>query len=99
MNKDFTNGQNSRCCNAAIIGQTADGHGKCSECKENTVPDENNIIELSTARGSLREGDFVEYKGDNECQIYSIVDTKTVAIFYPSTDRTYITVKIADIHF
>ena len=104
MRKDQYNGLESNCCQADIIGQSADGHGKCSRCKENTTPVEyevevNRITELSTSKGRLREGQFVEYNNDDSCQIYSIIDIENVTIFYPSVDGSCIKVNIKDINF
>ena len=31
---------NSNCCGAEIVMADKDGHGKCSNCKENCVPDD-----------------------------------------------------------
>jgi len=32
----------SNCCSASIISPDSQGHGRCSECLENCVPDEEN---------------------------------------------------------
>ena len=101
---DLRSGKLSNCCQAPIISQSINGHGKCSECKDGAVPienetAENRIIELSTKKGRLREGMFVEYRQDKKVQVYSILDTKTVLIFYPSVDGSCISVPIKDIYF
>ena len=59
----------------------------------------NHIIELSTDKGRLREGQFVTYKGDDEIQVYSIIDKETITAFYPSEDGRLIVMPIIELTF
>ena len=59
----------------------------------------NKILELSTPKGRLKEGQFVTYKGDEDVQIYNIVDTETIQAFYPSEDGSLIEIKIKDLYY
>ena len=59
----------------------------------------NHIIELSTDKGRLREGQFVTYKGDDEIQVYSIIDVDTITAFYPSEDGRLIVMPIIELTF
>lgn len=59
----------------------------------------NKILELSTPKGRLKEGQFVTYKGDEYVTVYSIVDTETIQAFYPSEDGRLIEIKIEDLSY
>lgn len=54
------------------------------------------ILELSTEKGRLKEGQFVTYKGDEDCIVYEITDTESFNCFYPSEDGSLISIKIND---
>jgi len=57
------------------------------------------ILELSTPKGRLKEGQFVTYKGDENVNVYTIVDTETIQAFYPSEDGSLIEIKIEDLSY
>jgi len=59
----------------------------------------NRILELSTKKGRLKEGQFVTYKGDKDVTVYNILDTERINAFYPSEDGTLITINIKDLNF
>jgi hypothetical protein len=59
----------------------------------------NKILELSTPKGRLKEGQFVTYKGDEDVIVYNIVDTETIQAFYPSEDGSLIEIKIKDLSY
>lgn len=59
----------------------------------------NKILELSTPKGRLKEGQFVTYKGDEDVKVYNIVDTETIQAFYPSEDGVLIEIKIEDLSY
>jgi hypothetical protein len=54
----------------------------------------NKILELSTPKGRLKEGQFITYNGDENVQVYSILNTETIQAFYPSEDGSLIEIKI-----
>ncbi len=59
----------------------------------------NKILELSTPKGRLKEGQFVTYNGDENVNVYNIVDTNTIQAFYPSEDGSLIEIKIEDLSY
>jgi len=59
----------------------------------------NQILELSTPNGRLKQSQFVTYKGDKNVQVYAIIDTETISAFYPSEDGSCINIPINELTF
>lgn len=59
----------------------------------------NKILELSTPKGRLKEGQFITYNGDKNVMVYNIIDTETIQAFYPSEDGNLIEIKIKDLSY
>tara|TARA_R110000782_G_C14720004_1_gene404067 strand:+ start:117 stop:305 length:189 start_codon:yes stop_codon:yes gene_type:complete len=54
------------------------------------------IQEISTGKGRLKAGQFITYKGDEDCTVYDIVSTEEFTCFYPSEDGSLITINVND---
>ena len=54
------------------------------------------ILEISTEKGRLKVGQFITYKGDEDCTVYDIVSPEKFTCFYPSDDGTLITINVND---
>ncbi|AGO48445.1 hypothetical protein Phi10:1_gp105 [Cellulophaga phage phi10:1] len=54
------------------------------------------ILEISTEKGRLKSGQFITYKGDEDCTVYDIVSVDKITCFYPSEDGTLITIDVKD---
>ncbi|MEZ7496488.1 hypothetical protein QO206_13400 [Leeuwenhoekiella aequorea] len=54
------------------------------------------IIELATEKGTIKQGQFVNYKGDEEVSVYEITNKESFNAFYPSEDGCLINIKIND---
>jgi len=52
------------------------------------------ILEISTEKGKLKAGQFITYKGDEDCVVYDIVSTEEFTCFYPSEDGSLITINL-----
>ena len=54
------------------------------------------ILEISTEKGRLKDGQFVTYKGCDSIQVYCITSVDTFTAFYPEEDGHLIEINVSD---